>query len=159
MLLNNMKQKSFQAGISILEIVLVIAVIGVLSAVVSLPFSKFRQAQALENSTDAVIALLNEARTKTLGAVGNTSYSVHIQSDRAVLFTGTSYNSSEPSNQALLVETPVSITAISLTDGGSEVNFDRLKGTTSQSGTITLALPNGQTRVITVATTGAVSRN
>jgi type II secretory pathway pseudopilin PulG len=154
-----LKRYKHPEGFSLIEIVLIIGIIGVLAAVVSLPFAKFRQTQALENTTNAVIAILNEARTRTLGAVGNTSYSVRVESDQAILFTGTSYNLSTPSNQILSFETPVTMTGITLNGGGSNVSFDRLKGTTSQNGTIILSLPNGLTRTILVSATGSVSRN
>lgn len=146
-------------GFTVLELLMVVAIVGVLAAIISLPFSKFRNAQALQNSTNAVVALLNSARTKTLAAVNNTSYSVRIESSRAILYTGTTYSASEQTNEIVTYESPVTLSSISLNGGGSEVKFNRLKGTTSQYGTITLTLPDNQTRIITVSATGSVTRN
>ncbi len=154
-----MRYRPPSSGFSLLEIVLVVSIIALLAAIVGLPFSKFRQAQALQNSANALVSILGEARTKTLAALDNTSYGVHIQSDQAILFTGTTYSPSASTNMTLLFEEPVTAQTISLAGGGSEVKFDRLKGTTDQHGTIVIALPNGQTRTITISATGTITRN
>ncbi|MBP6904563.1 MAG: type II secretion system protein [Candidatus Pacebacteria bacterium] len=146
-----------QSGVSALELIVVVAVIGLLIAVVVIPLSSFRQQQALQNSTNAVVAVLQDARTKTLAAVGNTAYGVRIESDRIILFTGTTYSSGASTNEAVSLETPVSA-AWSL-GGGSTILFARLTGTASASGTITLSLPDGTSRIVTVTSSGTITRN
>ncbi len=145
-------------GISAIEVLIVSAIMGVLVAVVALPLISFRKHQALQNSTNAVVAVLTDARTKTLAALNNTSYGVRVESSRVILFTGTTYTSSASTNEVVLLETPVTA-SWSLQGGGSSIGFDRLTGITSQYGTITLALPDGTTRVVTIAASGSVTRN
>lgn len=146
-------------GFTLLEIVVVIAIIGVLVAIIVPSFSKFRQAQALENTTDAIVALLGEARTKTLAAVADTSYSVRIETSQVILFPGITYTEGSASNQILTYDYPITMTALSLAGGGSQVSFNRLKGTTNQYGTITVAIPSGSSHTITISATGTVTRN
>jgi len=147
------------SGYTLLEIIMVVAIIAVLAAVISLPFGKFRQTQALQNTTNAVVSALNDARTKTLAALDNASYGVHIESNQAVLFKGTTYSSTDPYNQSIGFESPVTLSSLSLNGGGSEIIFARLKGTTDQYGTIVLTLPNNQTKTVTVSAAGSVMRN
>ncbi len=147
-----------QRGVTIAEIVIIIAIIGLLTTVIALPFSTFRQRQALQNSTNAVVAALNEARTRTLAAVGNTYYSVRIESAQVIVFVGSTYSSSTSTNEQIAIETPVTV-SWSLQGGGSSITFDRLTGTTSQYGTLTLSLPNGSTKTVTVSSLGTILRN
>jgi prepilin-type N-terminal cleavage/methylation domain-containing protein len=157
MQLNNMQQPLKQSGFTVIELLVVIAIIALLVTVVSLPFANFRKTQALENSANGLVAVFNEARTRTLAATNGTNYSVRIEPTRAILFEGSSYSASASSNEVFSYDEPVTA-AHSFTGGGSSVTFDRLRGTTSQPGTITLESA-GATRVITVSTTGAVMRN
>lgn len=150
--------KKNQLGLTLIEVVVIIAIIGALIAVVTFPLIKFRQQQSIQNATNGVVSVLNDARTKTLAGLGGTSYSVQIQSDKVILFTGTTYSSATATNESYTIEEPVYLNW-SLAGGGNAISFDMLKGTTSQYGTITLTLPNGTTRVITINNTGSITRN
>ncbi len=150
--------KNFQSGITIAEVVIIIAIVAILAVISIGPLSAFRQKQALQNTTNAVVSILNEARTKTLAGYDDTSYGVHIESGKITLFTGTSYSSSTSTNENFFVESPVTL-SWSLAGSASEILFTRLTGTTNQYGTITLTLPSGSTRTITITQTGSVTRN
>ena len=76
-------------GYTLIELAIVIAIIGIILAIVIVPLSKFRKQEALQNTTNAITSILNEARTKTLAGYNNTTYSVRIESTRAILFVGT----------------------------------------------------------------------
>jgi len=145
-------------GFTLIEILVVIAIVGVLIAVVALPLIKFRQQQSLQNTTNAIVAVLNDARAKTFAAVNNTSYGVALSSTGMTLFTGTGYAVETATNETYTFESPVTATW-SLAGGGNTISFDRLKGTTGQHGTITLQVPNGTMRTITITTLGSVIRN
>jgi Tfp pilus assembly protein FimT len=150
--------KKLEAGMSIMEIMVVVAIVLVLIALVSLPFGTFRKTQALENTTDTMVSVLADARTKTLAAVNGTNYSVRFETNRAIFFTGSSYSSGDATNDIITFETPVTMSAINVSGGGSTITFDRLTGKTSQYGTVTFT--NGtDTRTISVSATGTVSRN
>lgn len=150
---------NYQSGYGILHFIIIIAVIGILLGVAAVPFFNFRQQQALEHTTDAVVSILGEARAKTLAGYDNTSYSVHIEATKVVLFTGTVYSAGASTNKNILYETDVSLGTLTLSGGGSNVSFDRLKGTTAQYGTIILQSSNGQSRTVTITSAGTVKRN
>jgi len=151
----------YQTGRTLIEILFVIVIIVVLAAIVALSFSGFKKGQALPTGVDEVVALLNEARSRTLAAENGLQYGVHLASDRAVLFNGTTYASGTSTNKTIMMDSTVTITSITLTGGGADVVFNKLTGETSQYGT--LIVKNTSTTVgqktITITKTGLISSN
>lgn len=148
-----MHKTTTQSGLSAIELIVILAIVALLVVIGGLPFLKFRQQQALQNTTNAVVSLLNEARTKAIAGYDNTSYSVRVEQQQAIVFTGTTYSAGASTNQIVLFESPITGPSTPVT-----FSFARMKGTTS-SGTLTMSIPNGATRTITVTTTGAITRN
>jgi prepilin-type N-terminal cleavage/methylation domain-containing protein len=152
-----MKRLTLQSGFTFIELLVVVAIIGLLVAVVSAPLSQFRKAQAIENTANALVAVLNDARTRTLAASNGTNYSVRIESSRAILFPGSSYSDGAGTNEIWDYEATVTAAPV-LAGGETQVTFDRLRGTTSQAGTVTLS-SSGDTRIVTINSTGSIMRN
>lgn len=142
-----------------MELLIVIAVLGLVVAITVPSFASFRKNQSIQNTTNSMVSLLQEARTKTLASYNNTFYSVYFDTDSAILFTGGTYNSSDVGNKVVPYEAPVVLQSVTVAGGGSKVSFDRLKGTTSQSGTIVVGIPSGTTKTVTVSASGVVTRN
>ncbi|MCC7436639.1 prepilin-type N-terminal cleavage/methylation domain-containing protein [Candidatus Nomurabacteria bacterium] len=150
---------NFKKGLSLIEIIMVVAVLGIILTISVPGFVNFRKNQSIQNTTNSVVSLLEEARARTLASYNNTFYSVRIESNRAILFTGGTYSSSSPTNKTVPFESPVVLQSISLSGGGSEIKFDRIKGTTSQYGTIVLQIPSGTSRTITINSGGVITRD
>lgn len=146
-------------GFTIIELLIVLTIVAVLMGIASLPIIRFRREQALQNTTNMVFTVINEARAKTLAGSENTNYSVRLESDRAILFRGSTYQSSAVTNQIFLYESPVVLGTVAISGGGATITFDRLRGTTAHHGTLQLQLPDNTARTITVTTTGTVARN
>ncbi len=154
-----MKKLFYNQGLSVVELIMVIAVVAVLITLIVPSFISLRKNQALQNSTNSVVSLLQEARAKTLASYNNTFYSVYFGTNEAVLFTGGTYSSGNGTNKVVSYESPVTLQSTSFNGGGSQVSFDRLKGTTSQHGTIVVGISGGSSKTITVSDAGVVSRN
>ena len=69
-------------GITIIEILIAIAVISIISSIVVLNLSKFRNEQALKNTTIDIVSLLNKAKQNTLSSINSNSYGVHFETDK-----------------------------------------------------------------------------
>lgn len=149
-------------GISIIEIIIVIAIIGIISSIVMLNLSSFRNEQALRNTTMDIVSFLNKARQKTLSSLNSTNYSVHFETNKAVLFTGSVYSSLDTTNESLIFSPSVAIPTSGGINigGGSDVTFERLTGDTI-GGTVVVKLISDPTKqkIITINKTGVTSSN
>jgi prepilin-type N-terminal cleavage/methylation domain-containing protein len=150
-------------GFSILEIMLVIAIIAILLAIVLPSLTKSRNTQALSASTEAVISVLNQARSKTLSSEKDTAYGVKIDSASVTLFVGTTYNAGTQTNIVTNLQNNITIPSgnVSLAGGGSEVVFNRLTGATDDFGTVIVQVSNDSNskKTITIEKTGNVKTN
>lgn len=155
--------RTYLKGFLLIEIIIVIAIIAIIVSI-SLPsLNAFRNRQALVNTTEDIVSLLNTARIQTLSSLNGNFYGVHFTSTTATLFSGGTYDSGDITNKVINFDSFVILPAanISLNGAGVDVNFNRLTGDTSQYGTITLQLTSDSAtqKVITVNKTGVISSN
>lgn len=146
-------------GFSLLEIIIVIAIIVLVATIIVIPFSQFRNRQTLDGAAEEFSSLIALARAKTMSSEGNARYGIHFTSSSASLFQGASFpGDNESANIVVNLSALVSI-SYTLAGGGADMIFQRLTGDTTQSGTIIISLvaDNTQQRVLTVETTGNVS--
>ena len=149
-----------QKGISIVEVTVVIAILGIILAVAIPGFSKIKKAQILKTSTQDVFSVLNKARSETLASLDSSNYGVHFQSDKVVLFKGTSYSANDANNENINIMSPA---ALSVSPGGNtNVYFSKLTGTPNPAGTTTVTVSISSanlSKIITILGTGAISVN
>jgi len=124
-----------KSGVSLLELIVVLAILAVITGVVVSAFSRFRANSALADSKEKIILALSRARSRTLSSENSKVYGVHFQADRAVLFTGNAYSTSSPTNEMYVFDSRAQISSISIT-GGGDVIFRRLTGETANIGTV-----------------------
>ncbi|MBI2475795.1 MAG: prepilin-type N-terminal cleavage/methylation domain-containing protein [Candidatus Taylorbacteria bacterium] len=159
---NGNSQFSHRArGFTLLEMLVVLALAGIVTLVVTGVFSKAAGREALDKETAVVLSLLDQARSQTLSAKNSSVYGVHFEAAKAVLFAGPVYSSSDASNVIEPMNPLVQISAITLAGGGSEVLFKALTGETAQSGTVVLSLAASptQSKSITIFATGIAFSN
>lgn len=144
-----------QKGFSVVEVLIALAILALLSTIVLSSFLNSRKAQSLSLDADAVAQLIRQARSQTISSRGSSQYGVRFASTTATLFTGSTYIPGTPTNSIFTVSAGNSISAISLSGGGSDIVFSRLSGEASRSGTITLSSVGGS-KTITVYATGVV---
>jgi len=133
----NLKNK----GISLIEILVIISIIGIISAIVFPSFSSFHNKQELQNTTEDIVSLLNEARNSTISSKNSDTYGVHFEINKAALFVGSSYIEDDVSNKIIIFDSAVRIASVGgvvLNGGGKNVIFARITGETTNYGTIQL---------------------
>jgi Tfp pilus assembly protein FimT len=150
-------------GISLMEILIIISIIGIISAIVIPNSSDFRKKQALKNTTEDVVSLLNEARNSTLSSKNLNNYGVHFDVDKAILFSGTSFVDAS-SNKQIDFDSSVNIPedgGINLEGGGNDIVFHRMTGETSEYGTIIIQQINNPSHqnVISINSVGLIEVN
>jgi prepilin-type N-terminal cleavage/methylation domain-containing protein len=147
----------FKNGFTLIELVIVLAIIAILSAIVVTGFSSFRNAQAFDRDVEMIVSFLNEARTQTLSSKNASAYGVHFASTAATLFTAPTYTSGAEGNKEYVFLGHDTMLTLSLTGGANEIVFERLTGETDQNGTIVVSsAASGRTKTITIHETGLV---
>lgn len=150
-------------GFTIVELIIVFAVIALLMALIIPTLNKFREEQALRNAGEDILSLLNEARFDTQASLNSSNYSVYIESNQATYFVGSTYSSTASTNKRITFNSAVTVpsSGISLAGGGSTITFNRLAGDTANYGTIRIQLVSDSSRykTILISNTGAVSSN
>lgn len=145
-------------GITAIEILIVIGVLGIIFSIVIPQLSKTRELQALKNGAQDVLSSIDKARAETLSSLNSSVYGVHFQSDRVIIFKGAVFSTGDTNNETIDIITPATISNINLTGGGSEIYFNRLSGMPNKTGSVTVST-SSYSRVITISATGAASSN
>ncbi len=138
-----------RAGFTLLEILVVLAVLFILASIVTFAISNFRKEALLTEAKTKALAELNLARSQTLGSDGNTVYGIHFEETKLVRFKGSTYSSSDPSNSDLILPPGVKASSISL-GGSEEVVFERLTGRALATGTVSFILTSDSSRLRTI---------
>jgi prepilin-type N-terminal cleavage/methylation domain-containing protein len=151
----------YQKGISLMELLIVLAIVGIIVAIAVSQFSKIRNAQILKSTTEDILSVLNKARSQTLASLNSLQYGVRFETNRVVIFNGTTYDSNNASNEVINISSIARISSIALTDGVTDIYFNRLNGTASNTGTIVVSISSdvSLSKIITISKTGGVSVN
>jgi prepilin-type N-terminal cleavage/methylation domain-containing protein len=152
---------SNKSGFTLIEILIIVSIFVVLSAIGLSAFLNFNRHHALEKDTRAVFSLIEDARSRTLSAKNDSSWSVHFESNKAVLFEGGVYDAGDTRNSEILLSSYVFTSSIDLTDGAQIITFQRLTGEASATGSITLSLASDLSiqKTINIYKTGIVERD
>ncbi|PIP69038.1 hypothetical protein CO033_00995 [Candidatus Nomurabacteria bacterium CG_4_9_14_0_2_um_filter_32_10] len=154
-----LKPSFYRRGITAIEILLVVGIIGILSLIVFPQFSKIKENQVLKNTVENVVSTLHNAQSKSLASLDSSEYGVYFQSDQIIVFKGTSFIPDTVGNEVMNIVTPATISNVTLnsvSDISGEIYFNRLSGSPSKTGTITIST-SSFSKIITIYSTGAVS--
>lgn len=151
----------YQKGITLLEVIIVIAIVGILVAIVSPQFSKMKNSQIIKNASSDIVSSLNKAQSQTRASLDSFSYGVHFQSDKIIIFKGINFSANDANNQNINIISPATISNITLTNGATSIYFNRLTGLPSGTGMITVSISSDAslTKIITISATGLGSIN
>jgi prepilin-type N-terminal cleavage/methylation domain-containing protein len=136
---------SAHRGYTFIELLIVLAIIGIIMAVTIPSFSKFRQNSALNADTMNVITLINRARLLSVSSKADSQYGIYLSSTSSILFAGTTFASSPVATR----ETYALSNGVSMTGTASEIVFAKVTGVPSVSATTTI-LVTGTTSSTTV---------
>lgn len=151
----------YHKGTTVIELTILLLVIGLMAAVIIPQFSKTRENQVLKSGVADVLSSINKARGVTLSSLNSSEYGVHFQSDKVIIFKGKVFSAVAPDNETINIITPASISNV--TFGGvsgtsGDIYFNRLSGSPSTTGTITIST-SSFSKIITISATGVASVN
>ena len=146
-----MRPNQHNTGLTLLEVLFAITILGALAIMGFLSFLPLRGDADVTAVSNQIIATLQLARNRTLASVNDTQYGVHFESNQFTLFVGNSYNSAALDNETHDLPSGIEISSINLIGGGSDVIFERVDGTTDQSGTLDVVLTRDTTNTNTIS--------
>lgn len=130
--------KKYMRGYSLLELILVIAILGVLVATIVPSFLKFRQSSVLNTETQELVTIINRARLLSVSSKNDQQFGVHFEPSQVVLFSGVTYSAATATNEVHIFNPQITLSSIAINGGGSEVLFQKVTGATNQNATTTL---------------------
>lgn len=154
-----MIKNNFKKGFTLIEIIIAISILAVVSVMIGLSLSSFVKSQNIKNTTENVVSLISEARAKTVNGYQGLVYSVYFQSDRATLFSGTTFNSNAATNEVLMYGSNITATTITMSDAGSVLTFSKMSGGANPYGTISMSLDGQVIKTISVNSAGSIIQN
>ena len=143
------------SGFSLIEIVIAMAIGAVLVAAIVVSFSSFRNSKIVDVSADQVLAVINEARVKTVSSEDYSRFGVHFETSRVVLFKGDVFTEPNSSNTETPVSPLVEISNISLNGGGANLVFQKLTGKTGNYGSLRVRLKSDNNKYKTISVKSA----
>ncbi|OGC38607.1 hypothetical protein A2V54_02000 [candidate division WWE3 bacterium RBG_19FT_COMBO_53_11] len=144
------KNKVTRGGFTILEILLSIAVIGILSGIL-IPVSRsFQLINDLDVAANTTVQTLRRAQLLSQAMDGDTSWGVRVQSGNITLFKGASYASRDPAFDETFSSPSVTVSGL------QEVVFSKFLGTPQTTGTLVLTSANNEVREIVINGKGRI---
>lgn len=148
-------------GVTLVEIVITTTVIVALAAL-SIPlYANFQSESLLDTSSEDIVQTIREAQTRAMAGDGDRPWGVYfaVVNDDAQysLFRGVDYLSRDTDyDRVTVLADSLTFSALDFSSGGATVIFQKIRGTTLNHGSLTLASTNGETVTIAVNAAGAV---
>jgi len=135
-------QKIPPRGFTLLETLIALGTLILIGTLAIVSFLNSRKVSDLNASVQNVISILRLAQSKTLAGEDDSQWGVHLAPSEYILFRGSSYPSATLT-ESFKLPWDIEIANINLATGGSDVIFERVSGTTTNSGTFDLRLLDG----------------
>lgn len=149
-------------GISLIEILGVISIMTIISAIVIINLSSFKRDQVLKNTAIDIVSMLNKAKQNTLSSINSNNYGVHFETNKITLFIAPTYTQGTSTNEVINFSGIVQIPTFGGINvgGGNDVIFERLTGETI-GGTIVIQETSNTSKrkTITIGKSGIISSN
>lgn len=148
-----------QHGFTFIEILVVIAILGIIVSFSAQAFMSMGKNAAFISSTDTLYRAFLNARNNTLASNGRTTYGVFVNATSVTVFPGSMYSSGNPGNSVTMFDGDFMATG-SLVTNAMPVIFAQLSGMPSATGTITLfSKSDPETSSMTIRESGLIERN
>jgi len=153
MLVKNNKNSMlrFKSGFTLVEIMLVIALMVLISSISVPVYQSFQVKNDLEASSNELVQSLRRAQILAQANEGDSTWGVSVQPGGLVVFKGLNYSGRDTDYDEVF-EMATSITPSGIT----EVVFDKLSGLPKTSGDMILTTSNGDIKTISINSRGII---
>ncbi len=101
------KNFNYESGFTLVELGIAFGIIALLSGFVTLNLVNVQKITSINSAIDTLVSDINSQQTKAMVGVGNNgtgeSFGIYFQSDRYILFTGTTYSGTNSSNFTIML--------------------------------------------------------
>jgi len=145
------KKKSKFIGFTLIEIMLVVALIVAIGGISAPVYQIFQNKNNLSGASDIISQTLKRAQLLSQAVDGDSSWGVYIGSGSVVLFKGLSYASRDSSFDEIF-----EISSNIIPSGLQEIHFSKLYGYPQTTGSITLTSSDNETIFLTINSSGMI---
>ena len=126
-------------GFSFIELMIAICIISVLALIATYSFGDSLKNKGLITITDDIVATLELARSNAMTGKGGTAYGVKFHNDSYIGFSGSSYISSNESNDVNTISNKYVISN-DIPGADDKIVFSKIKGESNHTGTVTITV-------------------
>ncbi len=143
-----------QNGFTFVEILIVLGITAILAVSAGFIYGNFQVSAQLNESSAQVIQTIRTARQRSISRVNNSRHGVKLQSDRYILYQGSSYSSRDSDyDREIILGNSMSFSTTLVND---EINFSKGLGVPDNSGNIILSHDTIGKRTIIINAFGMV---
>ncbi len=138
-------------GFSALEIIITISISFILTAISVSMFSRLSNNTSLDKDANIVLSYISRARSAAIDSKDALAHGVKFASTTVYIYSGTTYPGTHSESYNLL--SGANISSLSLSNRSTSFYFNKLTGTPSATGTVTVSR-NGSSKSIIIYATG-----
>jgi prepilin-type N-terminal cleavage/methylation domain-containing protein len=140
-----------QAGFTLLELLLSVAIIGILSGLSVPVYESFARRNDLDVLTESTVAAIRRSETYARAVRSDSVWGVRFHNSGITLFKGATYATRDAS-----FDETISVPGSMTVSGISEVQFSKLAAAPSTTGTVTFTSDSNNVRTLTLNAKGMV---
>lgn len=146
--------RNFSKGISLIELLMVIAIAGILISVSISVFSSLSNSQSLDRDVANVLSYIEKARAEAINSEDGVEHGVQFASSTIKVFSGTNFLSANVES-TYNIPFASQISVINLSNSTTTLYFAKLTGNASATGSITISrISGGASKTIVIYATG-----
>lgn len=142
-------------GFTIIETLIVVALFAALVALATPFYYSFQVDYQLGTNAETLLQNLRRAQNQAMTGKGDLKFGVHLASEQYTLFAGSTYAGRDIDYDEVY-NLPETVSLSWNLGGGSDIIFEKIKGTAGVAGTITLTSANNESNTISINEAGKI---
>lgn len=142
-------------GFTLVELILVIAIMAILAALTIPAMGQFANRTQIDATTDEIISALRFAQAKAMAVEQDSKFGVYFDNANQKFYIFRGLNFGDNPSENIEYSYPNTINLVQAFTN-NQADFEKLFGTTIDTGNITITNNIGQTKIISISTEGKI---
>ena len=147
-----MKSPRANLGLTLIELLIVLGIFSLVGITTGVGFSSLLFQSYFTNTVERLVRTLHTAQVYSFSGRNDSSWGVHYEAGKVVLFKGTDYSSRDPAFDAV-----TDIPSVVVITGWNDLYFDKIRGVPSSTLSILVEV-SGRAGTVSVNEQGGISR-